>query len=94
MVSVTPRNELPSGGWVEIGFPVMGFWKNDLAMMGQMFRLTSVMSCSSLSVNVQSGLQCAGELNNRTLAVSNLSSSATNTAFSFSVAGLTSPPTP
>lgn len=52
VVGVVPRNGVPVGGYLEIEFPIVGYWKNDLALTNQTFRLTNTMACASLSVSV------------------------------------------
>lgn len=52
---IIPTNPIPATGYLQVQFPIVGYWQNDLAAFNQTFRLNSSMSCSSQS-SVRIGL--------------------------------------
>jgi hypothetical protein len=48
IVTITPKNTILSSGYIQISFPIAGYWANDLATTNQTFNLNSI-TCSNQS---------------------------------------------
>lgn len=89
IVTITPTNQIPSGGTVKITFPSQNYWTGDLAT--QAFGIQSSMTCSSA---LSASTACVGNSATKLITVSSLFSVSKSTQFSFQVNSLLTPSSP
>ena len=92
VLSVTPKNQIPSTGSIRITFPSQGYWTGRSG--SQTFGILGSMSCSGTSANLSPTFPCAGDTGNKWITASSLFLASTTDVFTFRIGSILAPPTP
>lgn len=92
LFQITPRNQIPSTGHIQIKFPTALQWVRDIST-NHLIPINGTLNCFSLTANVQSSLVCSGLSSTQIVTVTGIFSTAVISSFGFSIDGIFSPPT-